>query len=300
MDTTAQNETGHLSKKAPPQLTSHTPQGVDKTARYGWVTKDQPGVMQMLHKDLLKVHPAYQRDVIQQKVSEITAAWSWVSLGALVVGKRRGEYWVIDGQHRALAAKRRSDITMLPCVVFETSSVQEEALGFLGLNGGRKPVTAVAKHKAMVAGGDEVAGFVRDVISMYGLKISTNSNAVDHIKCVAWCIKRAKDNRGTFMRVMRLGSELCRASEISVHERILEGLWVLHQRCGDGLDDKRLVKRLADVGGRALLDGINRAAAYYATGGGRIWAEGMLSEVNKGLRNKFEMAAPGGTEADPT
>ena len=146
------------------ELTTHTAKGVDKVKRYGWSVQDAPGEMRLLHKDMLQIHPAYQRDLVPQKVSEISAAWSWVALGALVVGERGGEFWVIDGQHRAAAAKRRSDITHLPCVVFKTADVKQEARGFLTIQTMRKPVTAVAKQKAMVTAGDEVAGFVQQTV----------------------------------------------------------------------------------------------------------------------------------------
>lgn len=43
------------------KLTTHTPNGVDKKSRYGWVTKDEPGELKMLHKDAIQIHPAYQR-----------------------------------------------------------------------------------------------------------------------------------------------------------------------------------------------------------------------------------------------
>lgn len=33
----------------------------------------------------------------------------------------------------------------------------------------------------------------------------------------------------------------------------------------------------------------NRAAAYYASGGGKVWAQGMLAELNKGLHKKLTM-----------
>ena len=44
-------------------------------------------------------------------------------------------------------------------------------------------------------------------------------------------------------------------------------------------------------GARALLDAANRASAYYASGGSKIWAQGMLGELNKGLqeRRRFTM-----------
>lgn len=275
------------------ELTTHTPQGVEKTARYGWVCKDQPGELRMLHKDVLQIHPAYQRAAVKQKISTITAAWSWVSLGALVVGERGGEYWVIDGQHRALAAKRRSDITQLPCVVFQTADVQTEARAFLDLNTGRKPVTAVAKHKAMVAAGDPIATFVQQQCELLGLQINATSSVAGHIKSLAWCVMRATESKDSFARVLAMAAELSAKDNIAVHHRLLEGLWLLHAKCGAGLDDKRLVARLRDKGGRALLDAANRASAYYAAGGGRVWAQGILSELNKGLQRKFTMDGAG-------
>lgn len=271
------------------KLTTHTANGVDKTVRYGWVTNDKPGEMKMLHKDVLKIHPAYQRDVLADKVKAITAAWSWLSLGALVVGERGGEFWVIDGQHRTLAAKRRSDITHLPCVVFKTADVKTEARGFLDLNTGRKPVTAVAKQKAMVAAGDEVAAYVQQQCEGLGLEIKKTAHTAGQLKCVAWCMRHAAEDKEVFRLVLAMGAELSTQDKMPVGERVLEGLWILHTKCGDGLADKRLTKRLREKGARALLDAANRAAAYYARGGGKVWAHGMLAELNKGLQRKFTL-----------
>lgn len=273
------------------ELTATTHVGGDKIKRYGWTVQDAPGEMRLLHKDTLHIHPAYQRDLVAQKVSEISAAWSWVALGALVVGERGGEFWVIDGQHRAAAAKRRSDITHLPCVVFKTTDVKQEARGFLTIQTMRKPVSAVAKHKAMVTAGDEVAAFVQQTVDSLGLQIRPTAAKSGELKCVGRCLNRASEERETFVKVLTLGAELSAQDNMPISERVLEGIWVLNGRCGDGLADPRLVKRLREKGARTLLDAANKAAAYYASGGGRIWAQGMLSEMNKGLqeRRRFTM-----------
>jgi hypothetical protein len=275
------------------QLTTHTERGIDKTIRYGWVTKDEPGTLRMLDKSILKIHAAYQRDLIPTKVKEITAHFSWISFGALVVAERNGEFYVIDGGHRLAAALRRSDITILPCVVFKTEDIAGEARAFLDLNTGRKPVTAIAKQRAMVVAGDDVAVFVQQVFDALGLQIKARPTMPGHIKCVAWCTNRAAEDRGAFRLVLSIGAELCTASDMHVQEKLLDGLWVLHARCGQGLHDKRLVKRLRERQGRALLEAANRAAAYYAQGGGRVWASGMLDEINKGLHRKFTFDGPG-------
>lgn len=271
------------------ELTSHTAKGVNKLSRYGWTTKDQPGTLQMIHKDRLKIDDAYQRGLIKEKVTSITASWSWLSLGALVVGHRHGDFWVIDGQHRLMAAKRRSDILMLPCVVFETEDVKSEARGFLDLNTGRKPVTAVAKQKALVTAGDEVAAYVQAELDALGLEIKEATNIPGQIKCIAWCVRRAAEDREAFRQVLRFGAELSAVDKVPVMQKLLEGLWWLHTKCMNGLDDKRLAKRLREKGATELVNAATRAAAYYHSGGGKVWAQGMLAELNKGLQYKFTM-----------
>jgi len=271
------------------ELTAHTHNGVEKTKRYGWTTKDEPGALQMLNKDVLQVHPSYQRDVIAQKVTEITAAWSWIGCGALIVGKRGGEYWVIDGQHRALAAKRRSDITHLPCVVFDTVDVKQEAIGFLDANTGRKPVSAIGKQKALVASGDEIAVFVQKTIDELGLHVRATAMKPREMKSVAWCTRRAAENKEAFCLVLAVVADICEADNMPVAVRLLEGIWFLNAKCGDGLNDRRLLKRIEEKGAHCLLNAAQKAAAYYVTGGPKVWAQGMLAELNKGLQKKFVM-----------
>lgn len=273
-------------------LTTHTPKGVDKIKRYGWTVQDAPGELRLLHKNVLRVHPSYQRDLLPNKVSEISAAWSWIAMGALVVGEREGEYWVIDGQHRAAAAKRRSDITHLPCVVFKTTDVTQEARGFLTIQTMRKPVTMVAKQKAMVTAGDETAAFVQAACDELDLQIHPSARTAGQIKCLGWCIKAATANRDVFRQVLAVATQLSVADNIAVPERLLEGLWYLHTRCGDGFRDRRLIARIREKGARMLVSAGNKEAAIHGKGGGAVWANGMLNELNKGLQRKFKFDDP--------
>lgn len=270
------------------EISTHT-RGVEKTTRYGWTTKDTPGVLLMLHKDVLQIDPIYQRDVIAQKVKEITGAWSWIGCGALSIGRRNGEYWVIDGQHRALAAKRRVDITHLPCVVFDTVDVKQEARGFLDLNAGRKPVSAIGKQKALMASGDEVAVVVTKTCESLGISIRPHASKARELKCIAWCMRRAADNAETFAKILAMAADMSDADNMAIPERVLEGLWYLNDKIDGGLADKRLANRLREKGARELLEAASRAQAYYSYGGGKVWASGILSHINKGLRTRFAM-----------
>lgn len=278
-----------MSNTTPAAQTAQTHHGLDKVKRYGWVMKDAPGVLMMLRKHDLRIDPAYQRDVVESKALAIAAAWSWIACGVIIVGKRGSVYWVIDGQHRVFGALRRGDIEFLPCLVFETTDVKQEAQGFLDVNAGRKPITSTGRHKAMVAAGDEIAAFVQSRVDALGLRIRGTSGRGGYLKSVGWCMKRASEDRARFDRVFTLVAEMAIKDDMFVPERVLEGVWILDARCGAGLADKRLAQRLRDKGARSLLAAANRAAAFYVTGGGKVWAEGMLTELNKGLREKFTL-----------
>ncbi len=273
-------------------MMSETAKGVDKTRRYGWITKDEPGALKIMHKDVLKIHPAYQRDVILAKVKEITAEWSWVGAGAIVVGERNGEFWVIDGQHRVLAAKRRSDISYLPCIVFQTEGVKQEAIAFLVLNAGRKPVSSIGKFKAMIAAGNDTACVVHKTLEALGVTLKPAAKKGRELKSVAWAVRKAAEDAEKFELVMRIAADL--SHEIPIQERLLDGLWYINDRLDGGIGDKRFSDRLRAIGARRLIDAANKAAAYFVKGGASIWATGMMEEINKGLRNRFTLRNDGG------
>lgn len=273
------------------ELTQTTHVGGDKVKRYGWTVKDAPGELRMLHKDVLTMDATYQRELNAPKVSAITGAWSWMACGALNVAERNGTFYVFDGGHRWAAAKRRSDITHLPCVVFQTAGVKEEARGFLDVNTGRKPVNAVVKHKAMLAAGDETAMFVQKLCERHGLVPQYTATAAGTIRCVSWLVTRAREDREALTRVLAIAAELSAREALPVAEKLLDGLWFVHKKCGAGLDDKRLLARIREKKASELVEGANKAAAYYAHGGGAIFAEGMLNVLNKGLQRKFTMGA---------
>lgn len=262
-------------------------QGVDKIKRYGWEIKDGIGELKFLHKDVLQIHPAYQREAMMRKVIEIASCWSWVGAGAIVVGERTGEFWVIDGQHRVLAAKRRSDITQLPCVVFKTEGIKQEAIAFLDLNAGRKPVTSIGKFKAMIAAGDEHACAVKNILDAYGVSIKKTAFKPGEFKAVSWAIKRAKEDVDKFDLIVSVALEL--STDIYLQEMLLDGLWYINENVPNGISDKRLYDRLLAIGARRLIESAKKASAYFVKGGSKVWAIGMIEEVNKGLRNKFSL-----------
>lgn len=264
---------------------------LSKKEKYGWITKDVAGELRMLHKGVLQVHPGYQRDASTPKVLAIAAAWSWIACGAIIVGERGGELWTIDGNHRVLAARRRNDIDLLPCIVFKTDSVKQEAQGFLSVNTNRKPMSGIDKFRASISAGDETAIYIDTIFNQLGIKVAGSAKHGMEINSMGWCMESARIDRDVFESVVTVAAELC--ADHPVLKMLLEGLWYIDMYSPIKLNDKRLRSRIIKIGAPKLIESAQRAAAYFARGGARIFAQGMLTEINRGLRDKFTVIEPG-------
>lgn len=261
---------------------------LDKVSRYGWRVIDKPGELRLVNKNALSVNnEVYQRAGINSKVLELASSWSWIACGALVVASRDGLLWVVDGQHRKLAADRRSDIQDLPCIIFHVDDVKDEAKAFILTNTNRRNVSAVDKFRASLAAGDATALKVMDAINIAGLRVTTAANEPRAIKSVALAQKIAESDFDGLLVTLVLCGEMARVEQSPVHARLLGGLYYIHKRVEGGLNNLRLKKRIKQIGISALLTAANKAASYYGTTGGKVCADGMMQAINHGLREKF-------------
>ena len=262
-------------------------QVLDKVARYSWRLKDEPGTLMNLDKRVIRVNEEYQRSAHEQKVLAIAASWSWMAFGCLIVAYRDETYWAIDGMHRWLAAMKRSDITKVPCIVFETEDIKSEARGFLDANSLRKPVTAHEKYKAMLVVGDENARLVNEVFESLGITMTATAKASMQLNAAHWCSRHAGLNPERFIRVMETAALLCKAEGLPVKQILLSGLWHLDAKVEGGLSNRRLLDLLIEKGGSSLMSAAQKSAAHYGNRGARVLAEGMLHEINRKLRIKI-------------
>ena len=122
----------------------------------------------------LFVDKSYQRDVKgsgERNIRRIVEQFNWSRFSPLVVA-RRGEnrFAVIDGQHRAIAAKMHGAVRALPCLVVHADAAGE-ALAFAVINGS---VTKLATHylfRARLAGGECSAAAANDAATAAGVRI---------------------------------------------------------------------------------------------------------------------------------
>ena len=138
----------------------------------------------------------------------LTRAWDWIACGCLVVALRDDNKWfVMDGQHRKLAADQRSDIRDLPCLVFETTSRREEAVSFLAINQGRVGVGSLDRYRAQLLSGDKTAFAVESLLKSTGHRAGDKPSART-VSCVQCLYNLAKEDRARFERLWPLLAEL--------------------------------------------------------------------------------------------
>lgn len=261
-----------------------------KVARYEWgAIRDQKPALCWIDKAALFVDHTYQRDATEKKVVAIARDFSWAALGAICVAKRdRGQLYVFEGQHRVLAAMKRVDITSLPCLVFESMGVSDEAAAFLRTNSLRRPVNANERYRALLVTNDPDALHVQTLITQCGRTPGTASSS-GVARCLNLLLDLARSNRENLNQIFPVAAEICVGHPL--HERIVDGLSYLNLRMPDGesIADRRWRQRLVKVGYDDLHQAIGRAAAFYSRGGSKVFAAGILSAVNKGLVNKLEI-----------
>lgn len=300
---------GSAGAAAPPEAGFHgekyrTSGGavIDKVAHYGWTIKDKPGRFAWIDKHALTVDPAYQRGEQTGKIKRISSRWSWVGCAAIVVAEREGHLFVVDGQQRVLAARRRSDVDMLPCLVFESTGQAQEAEGFLNANAERKPVTSVAKYRARLTAQDPAALALDALLRDSGHEVAETTAGPKTVKCVGAILTWIEVDPGLVRRVWPLVTEVCAGGPVS--ERLFLALTFIerHATLGESLLREPWRGRVLRIGRRGLLDACARAGSFYARGGTSVWADGIVEALNRGVRKRLilDVPRPGNKEVAPS
>jgi hypothetical protein len=259
--------------------------GKSKTQRYKWTVKDELGKFQMIDKRLLNVDHSYQRDTVSEtRVLRIASNWSWKAFKVICVAVRPdGTYWVFDGQHRKLAADKREDIVELPCMVYPALP-NEEAQAFLDTNTTSTAVWSVDKFKAQVAVGDPIAMAVKAMVEAAGYRVTRSSGSFT-VGCIA-----------SIMSDFKIDPDAARAAwrvcvEIHAGEQIVDRLWLgiaylerLLRRRKDlhnlTLESAHNRKSLLEAGRERILAKIASAQGFYAKGGPKVYASGIIQILN--------------------
>lgn len=258
--------------------------GRTKVEAYGWNVKDRPGELQWIRKSLLNVDKEYQRaKVSQESVLSIARNWSWVACGVLVVARRNdGTLWVVDGQTRKTAADKRADVNELPCIVFESLELAEEASAFIDVNTFRRPVPRVDKFRAQIVAQDQVAIAVQQMIEEQGYRVASGSGSFS-VCCIGSIMEEFKNNEEVARRVWQL------CAQLHSGEPIVDIIWLglcylerslIARKDGESIFRPHNLETLTKSGAKRIHEEIRKARNYFNKGGGKVYAEGILNLLN--------------------
>ena len=134
-----------------------------------------PPAPQFAPIEALAVDDTYQRSIeggsSQKLIVKIAENWDWRLCLPLLVSRRGGQLYVIDGQHRKEAAELRGDIPHLPVVVFDFDDPKAEAALFVAANRSRRAMSKLDDFHAAVVAGDARAIAANEVVRAAGLTV---------------------------------------------------------------------------------------------------------------------------------
>lgn len=137
-----------------------------------------PAVLHNAVVDSLVVDDTYQRSIeggaSQKLIVKMAENWDWRLCLPLLISRRNGELYVIDGQHRLEAARLRGDIPHLPVVIFDFDDPRSEAELFVAANRSRRAMTKLDDFHAAIVAGDAKATVINDLVTDAGLTVGRN------------------------------------------------------------------------------------------------------------------------------
>lgn len=281
--TTEQRLPKSAAKKFVPN--ESTSKNSDKVKHYKWRDSGTKGELMWVPKGDLHVDHSYQRDAKDSRSLAIARDWWWMACGTVSVARRAdGLLVVFDGQHRVAAAMKRSDITHMPCIVFDSDGVEEESSAFLWMNTGRKPVTAVEKFRSKITSGDEVSVAVEKLVSTSRRRVASNVSP-STIGCIAALEHCSRKNHAALERIFPIALELCEGSPL--HKHVVAGLHSIecyHEEDSITISRDPWRSRIISIGFDSLMRSMRNTALARGSNNEAAWAIGIALAVNKGMR----------------
>jgi hypothetical protein len=263
----------------------------DKISRYDWAVPGDDGKYQCIPVADLKIDHSYQRaEVGDTTILAIARNFKWSAFGVLVVMERaNGTLYVVDGQQRLAAVKRRGDIEKVPCMVFQSTGKDHEAQAFLDLNTARKKVSAHDKFIAAARANIDPAKSIAAWLRAEGFILTRNGHTESGIAFPGQLVKSWVRNEATAKEALLIQRELSADKTMAVPVHL--GIDYL-LRSGIPVRDE-IPKLIAEGGKERLLGAIrNESRNSNVADSDRVCGIGVLSVMNYRRKNrKYRLGA---------
>ena len=189
-----------------------------------------------------------QRHLNASRVKRIAAEFDERIANAPKVSYRDGHYYVFDGQHTIAARKllnNNSDLNIV-CKVYSGLTEQEEALLFAQQTGISAPLTAGAKLRAKIHGGDPEAIAFQSATQRAGFGLSFNqSHAKWKIACIATAFGEYRQHgERIYTDALRVLAEAWEGDIDSLRSEVLQGVVRFIALYDHEYDPVRLIRQL--------------------------------------------------------
>lgn len=253
--------------------------------------------MCMLPVSKLMVDHTYQRNALSQKnINEIVKDYAVGSFGTLNVADRNGVYYVVDGQHR-LAAAKKLGLTAVPCAIWISSGVEQEAAEFERCNSARKVVDSYNRYRAMVVSQNPEYLECEKILHRNGVQIGQNPSP-KFVAFPACAIDTMRMDPKLFETCLVIQRGMI-GHEAQLGEQIHKGLFYALRRIESmpyNMDE--IARKVYALGGKtALMHEIRKVHLECGTrdGSNAQFAQAILNVINKaigrGRKVAFKVAA---------
>lgn len=190
----------------------------------------------------------YQRNLNANRVKRIAAEFDERIANAPKVSYRDGHYYVFDGQHTIAARKllnNNCDLNIV-CKVYSGLTEQQEALLFAQQTGVSAPLTAGAKMRAKIRGGDPEAIAFLNATNRAGFGLSfAQSHAKWKIACIATAFAEyRKHGARIYTDALRVLAEAWEGDIDSLRAEVLQGVTQFVALYDHEYDPIRLIRQL--------------------------------------------------------
>jgi hypothetical protein len=189
------------------------------------------------------------------KVEKMTREWNPDAVGVAHVSRRdNGEQVILDGAHRHLVIKERTDNQgIMVCHVFTGLTLAEEAEIFLALNNTTQPML-IDKFRVRVVQGDPVATEIDQMVHDYGWVIARTPgnhhiNAVGVLEKVYRMSQKAERDPNSLSLTMLVITRAWGNERAAGGAAIVEGIGRVFTEYGDAVDVENLINKLKDLRG---------------------------------------------------
>ncbi len=199
----------------------------------------------------LELDAEYQRNESWSQVGRIAKDFDPVKFMTVLVAREGSKKRVVEGKGRVLAA-REAGLKLVPCLVYVSKGVQEEAQVFGDIDRNRRKLTGLARFRADLVGKKKRAVEIQKVVEEQGLKLGLDGEkGPEVVDCVSTLEKIwERDGRKGLKEILELVEEVWPGDPAGRQGRVLDGLSRFVESLGGKLDREELVRVLRKQGAR--------------------------------------------------